>query len=143
MVVLDGIDDAVVKLDGKARFVGMNLAAATIYQRIGLSFLKHLKGNSFWEVWPQLKGTFVEKELSRVIDDHVQVSFEFHNPRDQRWYETKGTPLLLESSWCFETSPKEKMLLTRKGTAPCRGLIRSVQVSSTQLMPNGRYLPAS
>jgi PAS domain-containing protein len=92
MVVLDGIDDAVVKLDGKARFVGMNLAAASIYQRIGLSFLENLKGNSFWEVWPQLKGTFVEKELFRVIDDHVQVSFEFRNPRDQRWYETKGYP---------------------------------------------------
>ena len=92
MVVLDGIEDAVVKLDGEARFVAMNVAAASIYERIGLKFFENLKGNSLWEVWPQLKGTFVERELRQAIEDHVQVSFEFYNPRDQRRHETKGYP---------------------------------------------------
>jgi hypothetical protein len=38
MVILDGVDDAVVKLDGQANFAAMNQAAAAIYQRFGLSF---------------------------------------------------------------------------------------------------------
>jgi hypothetical protein len=37
MVILDGIDDAVVKLDGQARFAGMNQAAVDIYQRTVLA----------------------------------------------------------------------------------------------------------
>ena len=36
MAILDGIDDAVVKLDGQANFAAMNQAAAEIYQRLGL-----------------------------------------------------------------------------------------------------------
>ena len=34
MAILDGVDDAVVKLDGQAHFAAMNQAAATIYQRL-------------------------------------------------------------------------------------------------------------
>ena len=92
MAILDGIDDAVVKLDGQARFSAMNQAAANIYQRLGLSFFENLKGKSVWEVLPELKGTVLERELRHVIEDHVQFSFEFYYPKDQRWYETKGYP---------------------------------------------------
>jgi PAS domain S-box-containing protein len=92
MAILDGIDDAVVKLDGGTRFVAMNQAAADIFLRSGLKFFENLKGNSVWEVWPELKGTFVERELRHAIEDHVQVSFEFYTPKDQRWYETNGYP---------------------------------------------------
>jgi PAS domain-containing protein len=91
MVILDGIDDAVVKLDEQASFAAMNQAAADIYQRLGLSFA-NMKGHSFWEVFPDLKGTTAERELRSVIEDHVQVSFEFHYPKDQHWYEIKGYP---------------------------------------------------
>ena len=38
MAILDGIADAVVKLDGQANFVAMNQSAANIYQRLGLNF---------------------------------------------------------------------------------------------------------
>lgn len=89
MAILDGIDDAVVKLDGRAHFVAMNQAAATIYQRLGLD-LQQMKGKSVWELFPDLKGTIVERELRSVIEDHMQVSFEFYYPKDQHWYETKG-----------------------------------------------------
>ena len=91
MVILDGIDDAVVKLDGQANFAAMNKAAAEIYQRLGLDPTT-MKGQSVWEVFPELKGTVVEKELRAVLEDHVQVSYEFFYPKDQRWYETKGYP---------------------------------------------------
>ena len=91
MAILDGIDDAVVKLDGQANFAAMNQAAAEIYQRLGLD-PPTMKGKSVWEVFPELKGTLVEKELRQVLEDHVQVSYEFYYPKDQHWYETKGYP---------------------------------------------------
>lgn len=83
MAILDGVDDAVVKLDGRAHFVAMNQAAATIYQRLGLD-PQVMKAKSVWEVFPDLKGTLVERELRSVIDDRVQISFEFYYPKDQR-----------------------------------------------------------
>jgi len=91
MAILDGIDDAVVKLDGQANFAAMNQAAANIYQRLGLD-PQQMKGKSVWELFPDLKGTLVERELRQVIEDHTQISYEFFYPQDQRWYETKGYP---------------------------------------------------
>lgn len=91
MAILDGIDDAVVKLDGQATFTAMNKAAANIYQRLGLTF-ENMKGKSVWELFPEVKGTLAERELRSVIEDHMQVSFEFYYPKDQHWYETKGYP---------------------------------------------------
>ena len=91
MAILDGIDDAVVKLDGQANFAAMNQAAAVIYQRLGLD-PPNMKGKSVWELFPELKSTLVEKELRQVLEDHVQVSYEFYYPKDQHWYETKGYP---------------------------------------------------
>jgi PAS domain S-box-containing protein len=91
MAILDGIDDAVVKLDGEAKFTAMNPAAAAVYQRLGLDF-PNMKGKSMWTLFPELKSTIVEQELRQVIDAHAQASFEFCHPKDQRWYEAKGYP---------------------------------------------------
>lgn len=91
MTILDGIDDAVVKLDGEANFVAMNQAAANIYQRLGFD-PQAMKGKSAWDLFPDLKGTLVEREIRHVIEDHVQATYEFYYPKDQRWYETKGYP---------------------------------------------------
>jgi PAS domain S-box-containing protein len=91
MAILDGIDDAVVKLDAQANFAAMNQAAADIYQRLGLDF-PNMKGKSVWELFPEWKGTLVERHLRQVIQDHIQVSYEFQHPKDHRWYETKGYP---------------------------------------------------
>jgi PAS domain S-box-containing protein len=100
MAILDGVDDAVVKLDGQAHFAAMNQAAATICQRFGLD-PQNMKGKSIWELFPDLKGTLVERELRQVIQDHVQISFEFYYPKDQRWYETKGYPASPEAILVF------------------------------------------
>lgn len=91
MAILDGIEDAVVKLDGQANFSAMNQAAADIYRRLGFD-PQTMKGKSAWDLFPELKGTIVEREIRHVIEDHVQVSYEFYYPKDQRWYETKGYP---------------------------------------------------
>ena len=91
MAILDGIADAVIKLDANAHLAAMNKAAADTYQRFGLD-PPTMKGKSFWELFPELKGTVVEREIRRAIEDHVQVSYEFYYPKDQHWYETKGYP---------------------------------------------------
>jgi PAS domain S-box-containing protein len=91
MTILDGIDDAVVKLDGHANFMAMNQAAANIYQRLGFD-PKSMKGKSVWEVFPELKGSLIERELRQVLEDHVQKSFELHYPKDRYSYETKAYP---------------------------------------------------
>jgi PAS domain S-box-containing protein len=91
MAILDGIDDAVVKLDGEANFAAMNQAAADIYQQLGLSF-QDMKGKSVWDLFPALKGSVVERELRSVLQDHVQVSFEYYHAKHERWYEIKGYP---------------------------------------------------
>jgi PAS domain S-box-containing protein len=91
MAILDGIDDAVVKLDGQANFAAMNQAAANVYQRLGLD-PQQMKGKSVWELFPDLKGTLVERKLRQVIEAHAPITYEFFYPKDQRWYETKGYP---------------------------------------------------
>jgi PAS domain S-box-containing protein len=91
MAILDGIDDAVVKFDGQANFAAMNQAAAEIYKRLGFD-PQQMKGQSVWELFPELKGTLVERQLRQVIEDHAQISYEFFYPKDQRWYEAKGYP---------------------------------------------------
>lgn len=110
MVILDGIDDAVVKLDEQASFVAMNQAAAEIYQRLGLSF-ENMRGKSIWQLFPDLKGTPVERQLRSVIEDHMQVSFEFYYPTDQHWYETRGYPAAPGAILVFHD-------ITLKKTAP-------------------------
>jgi hypothetical protein len=45
MAILDGIENAVVKLDGQAHFAAMNQVAANIYQRLGLD-PQSMKGKS-------------------------------------------------------------------------------------------------
>ena len=92
MTILDGVADAVVKLDGQAKFLAMNKAAATIYARFGLDFFRDMKGKSIFEVFQDLKGSTVERELRSVMQDHMQICFEFYYPKDQHWYEVKGYP---------------------------------------------------
>jgi hypothetical protein len=54
-------------------------------------------------LFPELKGTLVERELRHVIEDLRQVSDEFYYSKDQRWYETKGYPASLAPFSFFGT----------------------------------------
>ena len=62
MAILDGIEDAVVKLDGQSKYVAMNKAAADTFRRLGQD-PQTMIGKSVWEVFPEVKGTIVEWEL--------------------------------------------------------------------------------
>jgi PAS domain S-box-containing protein len=91
MAVLDGVSDAVVKLDFEAKYVAMNKAAEVTFKRLGKDS-QSIIGKSVWEVFPELKGSSVEREIVRALEDDVWISFEFFYPAEQRWYQTNGYP---------------------------------------------------
>ena len=67
MAILEGIDDAVVTLNRHAAYVGMNRAAAEIFRRLGHE-PKDMVGKLVWEVFPEAKGTIVEREVWRALN---------------------------------------------------------------------------
>jgi PAS domain S-box-containing protein len=91
MVILDGISDAVVKLDAKGHYVKMNKAAEELFLRLGKD-PRSMIGRSVWEVFPELKGTIVERDIRKALEDDVSISYEFLYPVDRRLYETNGYP---------------------------------------------------
>ncbi len=91
MTILDGITDCVVKLDGQAKYTAMNDAAAETFRRLERD-PQNMIGKSVWEVFPEVKGTIVERQLRQALEDDVSIKYEFFYPGDQRWYETQGYP---------------------------------------------------
>jgi PAS domain S-box-containing protein len=91
MAVLEGISDAVVKLDADSNYIAMNGAAAEIFRRLGRE-PQQMLGKSFWELFPDLKGTIVERKIREMLEHDVHIHYEFFYPADQRWYETRGYP---------------------------------------------------
>lgn len=91
MKVLDDIADPVVRLDGQARYVSMNRAAEESFRRLGHDPVSMI-GRSVWELFPDVKGTIVENELRRALEDDAPIHYEFFFPADRHWYETDGFP---------------------------------------------------
>ena len=91
MAILDGIEDAVVKLDGQSNYLAMNKAAADTFRRLGQD-PQTMIGKSVWELFPDVKGSIVERELRKALEDHASIKFEFLYPGDKRWYEIQGYP---------------------------------------------------
>ena len=91
MAILEGIEDGVVKLDGQAKYLAMNRAAADMFRRLGLD-PQAMIGKSLWGLFPDVKGTLVERQLRQALEDNTTIRFEFLYPGDQHWYETQGYP---------------------------------------------------
>jgi len=89
MTILEGIEDGVIKLDDQAKYVAMNRAAADMFRRLGLD-PQEMIGKSVWDLFPDLKGTLVERQLRQALEDNTPIKFEFFYPGDQHWYETQG-----------------------------------------------------
>ena len=91
MFIIDGIEDGVVKLDGQSKYVAMNKAPADTFRRLGQD-PQTMIGKSVWELFPDVKGTIVERELHKALEDHTSIKFEFLYPGDRHWYEIQGYP---------------------------------------------------
>ena len=91
MNILEGVSDGVIKLDRGANYVALNRAASDIFRQLGRDPLKVI-GQSLWEVFPETKGTIVERELNRVFKEGVPTKYDFYLPPAKRWYETSAYP---------------------------------------------------
>jgi PAS domain S-box-containing protein len=94
MTILQAVEDAVVKIDHQLRYTSMNSAAENYFKRLG-QHPEMMLGKTLWEVFPQAKGTVVERELKRAVSDFVPVHYEIcfpPNDPDARWYETQAYP---------------------------------------------------
>jgi PAS domain-containing protein len=76
MAVLEGIADAVVKLDADSNYVAMNGAAADIFRRLGRD-PQQMLGNSIWELFLDVKGTIVERKIREMLEHDVHIQYEF------------------------------------------------------------------
>ena len=70
----------------------MNKAAADTFRRLGQD-PQTMIGKSVWELFPEVRGTVVERELRKALEDHASIKFEFLYPGDRRSYEIQGYPL--------------------------------------------------
>ena len=49
-------------------------------------------GKSLWQVFPEVRGTIVEQELTRLIELRIPVKYEVFYPPAKKWYRTDGYP---------------------------------------------------
>lgn len=91
MTTLEGISDAVVRLDGQGKCMTMNQAAEIIVRRLGHD-PNEMIGKSVWVLFPGLRGTVADQRLRHALDDQRPIQFELYSPLDQRWYDTQGFP---------------------------------------------------
>jgi PAS domain S-box-containing protein len=91
MTTLEGISDAVVRLDGQGKCMTMNRAAEEIFRRLGRDPAKTI-GQSVWDLFPGLKGTVAEQKLRQALDDQRPIQHELYSPSEQRWYESQAFP---------------------------------------------------
>ncbi len=86
---LRNITDAFISLDRHWRFSQIGPRAADIYRKLGKDPEAMLQ-RSYWDEFPESKGTIEEKEFRRAAEQNVSVSFESFHPGPRRWFETNA-----------------------------------------------------
>jgi PAS domain S-box-containing protein len=89
--ILEGISDAIVTLDDDLSYIAINRAAAEIFRELGRQ-PERMIGKSLWQVFPEVRGTIVEQELTRLIELRIPVKYEVFYPPAKKWYRTDGYP---------------------------------------------------
>ncbi len=86
--ILEGTPDGFLSVDAHWRYTYINRNALGVK---GLS-RERLFGRSLWDMCPDLRGTPMERELRRVMEERVTASFEFILPGTARWFEVHAYP---------------------------------------------------
>lgn len=89
--ILERISDGFVALDPKWRFTYLNQKGAEIFRR----FQKQqgsLLGKNLWEEFPEIKGTEIEANYRRAVQDQVTVEFETLLAPLEAWYIIRAYP---------------------------------------------------
>jgi PAS domain S-box-containing protein len=92
--ILQSITDGFQALDANWRFTYMNAAARRMLEAQGLN-PQHLIGKHFFDdVFPQTRGTELEPQYRRAMNERVPVQFEYFYEPWQRWYLARAYPVL-------------------------------------------------
>jgi PAS domain S-box-containing protein len=103
--ILESITDGFCAFDHDWRYTYFNAAAERI---IGLS-RDEVIGRNHWELFPEARGTIIEREYFRAVRDQVPVEFEVWYEPQQRWYAVRAYPTRQGGlSACFCDTTKRK-----------------------------------
>jgi PAS domain S-box-containing protein len=91
LAILEGISDGVVSLDREAKYLSINKSGKEIIRQLGRT-PHDLIGRSVWEVFPEVTGTVVEREIKRALANGVRIEYEFLYPPNQHLYQVQGYP---------------------------------------------------
>ncbi|SOD95727.1 PAS domain S-box-containing protein/diguanylate cyclase (GGDEF) domain-containing protein [Blastococcus haudaquaticus] len=86
--MLDGVPDAVYRLDAQGRFTYLNAAAEGLFRRRA----DELIGRSMVECFPMLEGTPAEKLLHEVLATAEPRQFDHYAEQRDRWFEVRAFP---------------------------------------------------
>ena len=87
--VLSSITDRIAVLGPDWRYLYVNAAAADLSRKPAEELLGHV----IWEVFPQLKGTVLERELLSSRQENRPVHFEMAFPQAGLWLEIRAHPM--------------------------------------------------
>lgn len=89
--ILESMSDAFIALDPNWRLTYINQVALAMNQ---VADPADLIGKSYWELWPDVLGTFAEAEYRRAIATQTPAHFEYFYAARERWYEIHAYPSL-------------------------------------------------
>ncbi|MFT4279101.1 MAG: ATP-binding protein [Rhodopseudomonas sp.] len=86
--ILASISDGFIALDGEYRFTYVNAAAERLIRRTAGDLI----GKVYWDVYPTMLGTEIERAYQRAMIERVACEFESYHPPSQRWFELRVSP---------------------------------------------------
>jgi PAS domain S-box-containing protein len=87
-LVLDSMSEYFVALDETDTIVFVNRALAEGSRQGWDGFV----GRTYWDLWPEMRGTVVEHSFSRAWATRGAVRFEYHHPVSGRWIDVNAYP---------------------------------------------------
>jgi PAS domain S-box-containing protein len=93
-MILESITDTFGAVDVDWRYTYLNQRALELYREAqGVDVaLEDLLGRSMWDLFPELVGTTVEREVRRAVREQTPVVFETYSRATARWVEGRAYP---------------------------------------------------
>ncbi|MGH7458915.1 MAG: PAS domain S-box protein [Longimicrobiaceae bacterium] len=136
--VLDGLSDGLVVLDGAWRYTYANPAAGQLLELPPGELL----GKTIWTLFPELKGSVIERELQRAVREGVPVKFERWNDALERRFSITAYPSGGGLAVCFHdpSGEKESLQELHEREESYRGLFERIPVGLYRSLPGGEVL---